>query len=158
MLVILAVNVAVGLTFVRDEAFAEPVLGGMIHFDMVSVIFHSVVLLAGALTSLISVDLPGVARKGEYYAILIVATLGLSLMTTASDLVMLFLSLETASISLYVLAGFLRETRQSTEAGIKYFLFGAASAGVFLYGLSLLFGFTGTDRKSTRLNSRHVKT
>ncbi len=144
MLVILAVNVAVGLTFVRDEAFAEPVLGGMIHFDMVSVIFHSVVLLAGALTSLISVDLPGVARKGEFYAILIVATLGLSLMTTASDLVMLFLSLETASISLYVLAGFLRETRQSTEAGIKYFLFGAASAGVFLYGLSLLFGFTGT--------------
>lgn len=144
MLVILVANVVVGLMTVGNPTYAGPMLGGMIQYDMLAVIFRTMVLLAGALTCLISVDLPGVSNKGEFYAIVIVATLGLSLMTAASDLIMLFLALETASISLYVLAGFLRDSRISTEAGIKYFLFGSASAGVFLYGLSLLFGFTGT--------------
>jgi NADH-quinone oxidoreductase subunit N len=67
----------------------------------------------------------------------------MSLMSAASDLIMVFLALETTSISLYVLAGFLRDTPQSAEAGIKYYLFGAFTAGLFLYGLSLLYGFTG---------------
>lgn len=144
MLVVMVVNLIVALFDVGGPAFGEEVLGGMVSFDMLSLIFHTMILLAGGLTCLISTDFPGVARKGEFYAIVIVATLGLSLMSAASDLVMLFLSLETASISLYVLAGFLRDTPRSTEAGLKYFLFGAASAGVFLYGLSLLYGFTGT--------------
>ncbi|NDJ36642.1 MAG: NADH-quinone oxidoreductase subunit N, partial [Chloroflexi bacterium] len=74
----------------------------------------------------------------------VAATLGLTLMAGAGDLMMVFLALETASISLYVLAGFLRTNRQSTEAGIKYYLFGAFTSGLTLYGLSLLYGFSGT--------------
>lgn len=144
MLVILAANVAVGLMTANVEPYTGAALGGMLHYDMLSVVFRTMVLLAGALTCLMSSDSPGVGNKGEFYAIVTVATLGLSLMTAASDLVMLFLALETASISLYVLAGFLRDTPRSTEAGLKYYLFGSASAGIFLYGLSLLFGFTGT--------------
>lgn len=141
---IMLANALVGLANVGGEAFREPVLGGMIRYDMLALIFRTMVLLTGALVCVISVDMPQVGRQGEFFAILIVATLGLSLMSAASDLIMVFLAVETASISLYVLAGFLRETDLSVEAGLKYYLFGAASAGIFLYGLSLLFGFTGT--------------
>jgi NADH-quinone oxidoreductase subunit N len=119
------------------------VLGGMIRFDMLALIFRSMVLLAGGLVCLMSLDAPKIGRHGEYYAIVLVATLGMSLMSAAADLIMVFLALETTSISLYVLAGFLREDRKSAEAGIKYFLFGAFTSGLMLYGLSLLYGFGG---------------
>jgi len=108
----------------------------------------TLVLLAGALTCLIALDVSKIGRQGEFYGILIVATLGMSLMSAASDLILVFLSLETASICLYILAGFLRDSPRSTEAGLKYYLFGSFMAGLFLYGLSLLYGFTG----STNLN------
>jgi NADH-quinone oxidoreductase subunit N len=144
MFIILGLNLAAGLSAVGSPMFNAPALGGMIHYDMLALIFRTMVLLAGALTCLIATDSPGVGRQGEFFAIVTVATLGLSLMSAASDLIMVFLAVETASISLYVLAGFLRDTPRSTEAGMKYYLFGAASAGIFLYGLSLLFGFAGT--------------
>jgi NADH-quinone oxidoreductase subunit N len=144
MAAVMLINVVVGLANVGTGAFREPVLGGMIRYDMLALLFRTMVLLAGALVCVISVDFPKIGRQGEFFAILIVATLGLSLMSAAADLIMVFLSVETASISLYVLAGFLRETDSSAEAGLKYYLFGAASAGIFLYGLSLLFGFAGT--------------
>lgn len=144
MLVILGLNLAVGLSTVGTPMFNAPALGGMIHYDMLALIFRTMVLLAGALSCLIATDSPGVGRQGEFFAIVTVATLGLCLMSAASDLIMVFLAVETASISLYVLAGFLRDVPRSTEAGMKYYLFGAASAGIFLYGLSLLFGFAGT--------------
>jgi NADH-quinone oxidoreductase subunit N len=144
MAAVMLINVVVGLANVGTGAFREPVLGGMIRYDMLALLFRTMVLLAGALVCVISVDTPKIGRQGEFFAILIVATLGLSLMSAAADLIMVFLSVETASISLYVLAGFLRETDSSAEAGLKYYLFGAASAGIFLYGLSLLFGFAGT--------------
>src|SRR5574337_968582 len=67
----------------------------------------------------------------------------MNFMAQASDLIMLYLALETTSIGLYVLAGFLRDDDKSTESGLKYFLFGAATSTVMLYGFSLLFGYTG---------------
>jgi NADH-quinone oxidoreductase subunit N len=118
-------------------------LGGMIRQDVLTQIFTTMVILAGALTCLISVDVPGVGRKGAYYALVIVATIGASLMTAASDLIMAFVALETTSITLYMLAGFLRGDERSSEAGVKYFLFGAVMSAVMLYGLSLLYGFAG---------------
>ncbi len=142
--VVLALSLAVGLLTVSDPAFAGPALGGMIRYDMLALIFRTMVLAAGALTCFIALDYAGVGRSGEFYAILIVATMGMSLMSAAADLIMVFLALETTSISLYVLAGFLRDSRRSTEAGIKYYLFGAFTSGLLLYGLSLLFGFTGS--------------
>lgn len=141
--IVMAANLIVGFSMVNDPAFAQPVLGGMLRYDMLALIFRTMVLLAGGLTCLIALDVPNVGRQGEFHAIVLVATMGMSLMSAASDLIMVFLALETTSISLYVLAGFLRDTPQSTEAGIKYYLFGAFTAGLFLYGLSLLYGFTG---------------
>lgn len=144
VLVMMVANLIAGFALAADPAFERPVLGGMLRYDALALIFRTAVMAAGGLTCLISIDSPKVGRQGEFFAIVIVATLGMSLMAAASDLIMIFVALETASISLYLLAGFLRDTPRSTEAGIKYYLFGAAMAGLFLYGLSLLFGFTGT--------------
>ncbi|PWH16454.1 MAG: NADH-quinone oxidoreductase subunit N, partial [Anaerolineae bacterium] len=67
-------------------------------------------------------------------------------MVSASDLVMLFLAIETTSIPMYVLAGFMLDDKKSTEAGFKYLLFGAMTSGIFLYGLTLVYGFSGTTQ------------
>jgi len=144
MLLVMLLNLIISWGPVTSGAFPVDVLGGMVRFDMMGLIFRTMILVAGALTAFIALDTPNVGDKGEFFAILTSATLGMSLMSIATDLIMVFLSVETASISLYILAGFLRDTPRSTEAGIKYYLFGAATAGIFLYGLSLLFGFTGT--------------
>jgi proton-translocating NADH-quinone oxidoreductase chain N len=86
---------------------------------------------------------------GEFYALLLFATLAITLIVGASDLVLIFLSVDFLSITSYVLTGYLREDRRSSEAAIKYFLYGAALSAVMLYGMSLLFGLTG----STGLNT-----
>jgi NADH-quinone oxidoreductase subunit N len=117
--------------------------GGMVRFDVLAKVFKIMVLLAGALTSLMSIDVRGVGRKGEFYLIVIVATLGACLMSSAADLIMVFVALETTTIPLYVLAGFLRGSGRSAESGMKYFLFGSFMSAVLLYGLSLVYGFTG---------------
>ncbi len=118
-------------------------LGGMIRHDVLSQVFRTMVILAGALTCLISVDMGGLGRQGQYYALIIIATLGTSLMSAAADLIMVFVAVETASITLYMLAGFNRSDEKSAESGVKYFLFGGFSSAIMLYGLSLLYGFTG---------------
>jgi NADH-quinone oxidoreductase subunit N len=119
------------------------VLGGMIRHDIMTQIFRTMVILAGAITCLISVDVDGLGRRGEYYALIAVATIGASLVSAAADLIMVFIALETMSITLYMLAGFMRSDERSTEAGVKYFLFGAAMSALLLYGMSLLYGFAG---------------
>src|SRR5256886_11416520 len=81
---------------------------------------------------------------GEYYALVLVAALAAMLMAASSDLIMLFLGLETLSIPLYVLAAFARTDPRSQEAGLKYFLLGAFGTAFFLYGIALLFGATGS--------------
>ena len=101
-------------------------------------------MLGGAITALIAVDDSGVGRKGEFYLIIIIATLGGVLMSGAADLVMVFIALETLSIPLYILATFRLGDKRSVESGMKYFLYGSFASAFMLYGFSLLFGFTGT--------------
>ncbi len=117
--------------------------GGMVRYDVLSQIFKVMVILAAGITSLMSVDVKGVGRKGEFYLIVIVSTLGMCLMSGAADLIMVFVALETTSIPLYILAGFKRSDMRSAESGMKYFLFGSFASALLLYGLSLLYGFTG---------------
>jgi NADH-quinone oxidoreductase subunit N len=100
-------------------------------------------LVGAAVSCLISLDAPGVGKMGEFYAVLCAATLGAILMAGAADVIMAFIALETLSISLYVLAGFLVNDKRSAEAGMKYFLFGAFTSAIMAYGFSLLYGFTG---------------
>lgn len=117
--------------------------GGMIRHDMLAQIFRVMVLVAGAFTALMSIDVKGIGRKGEFYLIVIVATLGASLISASADLIMVFLALETTTIPLYILAAFRRDDSKSSESGMKYFLFGSFASALLLYGLSLLYGFTG---------------
>ena len=127
----------------QGELEGQLFLGGMIRHDVLAQIFRTMVILGGALTCLISVDMEGLGRRGQYYALIIIATLGTSLVSAASDLIMAFVALETTSITLYMLAGFNRRDERSSESGLKYFLFGAFASAIMLYGLSLLYGFTG---------------
>lgn len=120
--------------------------GGMIRWDWMSFTFGLIFLFGGAVTALLMKQDADAGRRGEFYLLMVVAILGMTLMACAADLVMLFLAVETTSIPLYVLAGFLRKDRRSVEAGFKYLLYGAMTSALMLYGFSLLFGFTGTTQ------------
>jgi NADH-quinone oxidoreductase subunit N len=123
-------------------ATQQLVLGGMMRADVMTQFFVVVTLVGAGIACLISIEAPGVGRQGEFYAVLIVATIGACLISGASDLIMAFLGLETLSISLYVMAGFLHRNARSSEAGMKYFLYGSFTSTIMLYGMSLLYGFT----------------
>ena len=124
----------------------EPVsvLGGMIRFDWLGFFFKILFMFAGAATALLLMDHEKAGQRGEAYVLLLASLLGMNLMAVSSDLVMLYLAIETASIPLYILAGFLLADERSTEAGFKYLLFGTLASTIMLYGFSLIFGFTGT--------------
>ncbi|MDR3618207.1 MAG: NADH-quinone oxidoreductase subunit N [Paludisphaera borealis] len=83
---------------------------------------------------------------GEYFALLIWATVGMMLLAASEELVTLFLALETMTICLYLLTAMEKSRRRSTEAGLKYFVYGSVSSALFLYGLSLVYGLTGTTQ------------
>jgi NADH-quinone oxidoreductase subunit N len=85
----------------------------------------------------------GVGKKGEFYVLMLVSTLGMCLMASSADIIMLYLAIETTSIPMYILAGFMTNDDKSTESGFKYLLFVAAASTIMLYGFSLLYGFTG---------------
>jgi NADH-quinone oxidoreductase subunit N len=133
----------ISLIFARP---AEPIstLGGMVRFDWLGFFFKMLFMFAGAATALLLMDNEKVGHRGEGYLLLLASLLGMNLMAASADLVMLYLAIETASIPLYVLAGFMLADDKSTEAGFKYLLFGALTSTVMLYGFSLVFGFAGT--------------
>ena len=119
-------------------------LGGMVRFDWLGFFFKMLFMFAGAATALLFMDNEKVGHRGEAYLLLLASLLGMNLMAASTDLVMLYLAIETTSIPLYVLAGFMLGDPKSTEAGFKYLLFGALTSTIMLYGFSLVFGFTGT--------------
>jgi len=139
LLVILVATVL----FARPQSAEALSFGGMVRFDAISFSFKLLVVFGAMMTALLSTGLKGLGVRGEYYALMLVATIGMAFMAAAADLIMLYLAIETASISLYVLAGFLKQDAKSTESGFKYFLFGALASTVMLYGFSLLYGFSG---------------
>jgi NADH-quinone oxidoreductase subunit N len=118
--------------------------GGMIRFDQAGFLFTMLFLAGAGLTALFSTTEEAIQNKPEFYLLLILSTIGLSLMAVAGNLILLYLALETASIPLYVLAGIKYRDSRSVESGIKYFLFGIISSAVMLFGFSLLYGFSGT--------------
>ena len=143
----MALLALVPLIWLPDPALFESgtlLWGGMVNYDPLSQIFKVMLLLAGAVTCLMAAGDKGVGDKGEFYLIVIVATLGGLLMSSASDLILVFVALETLSIPLYMLASFRRGDSRSAESGMKYFLYGAFASAIMLFGFSLLYGFTGT--------------
>jgi len=117
-----------------------------IRVDTFSVFFHVVVLLIALVVSLTSLEYLEVQRirSGEYYALVLFGTIGMMLMSSAVELVLIFIALEISSISTYILAGMRRRAAESAEASLKYFLLGSFATAFFLYGVALVFGATGT--------------
>ncbi len=145
---LIVLGLTVALYFLFDQPNSQWVLeeimfwGGMMRNDLVTFVFRLMFLTALTLTSLLSMDVPRL-QKLEYYALLVTATIGFSLMAASTDLIMIYVALETASISSYLLAGFYSGETRSAEAGMKYFVYGAFTTAVMLYGMSLLYGVTG---------------
>ncbi len=136
------------LTVFLSRPGDAPVLafGGMLRFDWLAFYFRLIFLFGAAMTALFAIDAETIGNRGEFFVLLLAATLGMSLMAGAADLVMLYLSIETTSIPLYVMAGFLTRERGSTEGSLKYILYGAMTSTIMLYGFSLIYGFTGTTQ------------
>jgi NADH-quinone oxidoreductase subunit N len=114
--------------------------------DRYAIFFNVLLCLAAGTTLLMSMDyLQQIdVRGGEYYALVLFATAGMMMMAAATDLIVLFLGLEVMSIAVYVLAGIWRTNVRATEGALKYFLLGAFASGFLLYGIALLYGFSGS--------------
>jgi NADH-quinone oxidoreductase subunit N len=117
-----------------------------ISVDTFSVFFHFVVLLIALVVILTSFEYLAVQRirSGEYYGLILFGTVGMMLMSSAVELVLIFIALEISSISTYILAGMRRRAAESAESSLKYFLLGSFATAFFLYGVALVFGATGT--------------
>ena len=128
--------------------FDGPMVQNMMRVDVLAKFLNVVFLLGGGFTLMLSADYlerQGAAR-GEYYALILISTLGATLMGSSADLLMIFLGLETLSIPLYILSSFFRHRSASQEAGFKYFLLGSFSSALLLYGVALVYGATGTTQ------------
>ena len=137
--------IAVAGTLLLSEGLppeSRHLLLNSLQLDHLAVAFRLLVLLSGLLAVLFSVRV-GRQLPGEFYALLLGLMFATMLMTMASNLLLIYLSLETASICAYLLTAF-SGGRQGAEAGLKYLLFGAVASAVMVYGMSLLYGFTGT--------------
>ncbi len=127
-------------------SFGGMTFGGMYISDGYSTFFKVIFFLNVILSILISIKYIAVEKVnyGEYYSLLLFSTIGMMIMASAGDLIVLYLGLELMALSTYVLAGFIRHSIKSTESALKYFLLGAFSSAFLLYGISIIYGLTGT--------------
>jgi proton-translocating NADH-quinone oxidoreductase chain N len=125
-------------------------LGGMATVDPFALFFALLACVATILVVLMSwgYEEKKVKAPGEFYSLLVFAALAICLVAAASDLIMIYLAIEFLSLTSYVLTGFLRNDDKSTEAGLKYFLYGAVASAVMLYGMSLFYGLSGSTSLS----------
>jgi len=119
---------------------------GMVHIDGFALVFRAIFLIAAGLTIAISMRYLDIEHEqhGEYYALILFATVGMMFLGSGYDLISLYIALELMAVTFYVLVAFTKRQRRSNEAGMKYFLLGAFSSGILLYGMSLLYGIAGS--------------
>ena len=134
----------VSLYFVAQVAPHE--INKLFIFDNYSLFFMAMIIIAGILITMLSYDYLKfhTGEKEEYYIILFVSTLGALILTTANHFVTFFLGLETLSVSLYILIAYMKSRDQSIEAGMKYLVLAASSSAFLLFGMALIYTFTGT--------------
>ena len=127
---------------------SELAFSNMLALDNYGLFFNFIFLICTALTILASIDYFGKMSEPvehpEYYGLLLFACVGMMFMAAGADLITIFLGLETMSIAIYILAGFVKNDLKGNEAAIKYLLLGAFSTGFLLYGIALIFGATGS--------------
>ena len=140
--------VAVLAVLVGRHGHTGQAFGGMFVVDPAAMLFKALFLTAAFLAGLGSIHFAVRETRypGEYYGLLLLSTLGLMIMVSAGDLMTLYLGIELGTSTLYVLAAFRKHRLRSSEAGIKYVLLGAISSGVLIYGISLIYGATGTTK------------
>lgn len=137
---------ALGTLMLASEV--RPAYSGMFIADRFAVFFKVVFYLASVLTFLLSgkyTEIEGIGSS-EYYVLLLLALSGMMIMASGIDLMSIYVGLELTVLCTYVLTGFLRQQRRSNEAALKYVILGAVSTGIFLYGVSLIYGLTGTTQ------------
>ena len=129
-----------------QPAGSESVFYNMVALDPFAIYFKSIILLAAFFVVLFSLnnrEFEGyLSRIGEYYMLIAGMILGMLMMVSSANILMMFLALEITSISSYILAGFTKRSKRSTEASLKYIIYGAVSSGIMLYGFTLLIGIT----------------
>jgi NADH-quinone oxidoreductase subunit N len=141
---IAGVLVSAGFTVAMWGTPSEAIFYRMLAVDNFALFFKLLLLAAVGLVIMASQDYVGKFQRfqGEYYALVLISAVGMMLLVAAADLIAIYVALELSGISLYVLVTFLKD-KKSTEAGLKYLLLGAVASAVLLYGMALVFGFTG---------------
>ena len=141
---IIGIVVAGGFTVNMWGVSSQAIFNNMLAVDNFALFFKLLFLVIAALVILASVDYVSKFSRfqGEYYALVLLAALGMMLMAATAELISIYIALELTSISLYALTGFLKDPK-STEASLKYLLLGAVASAVLLFGMALVFGFTG---------------
>jgi NADH-quinone oxidoreductase subunit N len=124
----------------------SPLFSGMLINDSFSEFFKEIVFLVIGLVILVSMGYKAFSDEdaGEYYFLLLAVTVAMMIAASSNNLMMIYIALEAVSLMSYILVGFLKTDRRSSEAGLKYFLFGALATGVMLYGISFIYGLFGT--------------
>src|SRR5262245_44662341 len=143
---VLIVPTVLRYAMVLVQSRGTTIFFGDVVVDHLGFFFKLIFIAGAALTILISIKYLDVerAQAGEYYALIMLATASMMFMASAVSLLMIFISLETMALSIYILVGFLKENRKSNEAALKYFVLGAFSSAIFVYGSSLVYGATGS--------------
>jgi NADH-quinone oxidoreductase subunit N len=140
---IVALGSFAAILVLAQSAESLRLLDGMFVLDGTARLMKQVILLLTVVTAIISLESNFTKHVGEYFALLLLATVGMMLLVSSDNLLLIFVALELTSLPLYALTAFNKQSVQSSEAGLKYFLFGSMSAAFTLFGLSLLYGITG---------------
>ncbi len=139
----------------------QSLLSNMVRVDAFSLYFAIIACLAAGLVILASMEYmkSRTRYRGEFYGLLLLAALAMTLMSASTNLIMIYLAIEFMSLTSYVLVGYFRDDPKSSEGGLKYFLFGAVTSSLMLYGMSLMYGATGTTdlaEIATALSAMHA--
>ncbi len=137
-----------GIFLVNQSTSSAAIFSGMLSFDPFGNFFKILILLTTIIIVLMSVFskelYEGGRKTGEYYILIVGMTFGMFLLAVANNLIIVYLAIETMSISSYILAGYTKEIKRASEASLKYVIFGAVSSGMMIYGISLIYGLTGS--------------
>src|SRR5437763_4312336 len=139
---------ALGLVFAIGAVLVLPqnatLFGGMLVISPLNSLFKIICIVLAVFTVLMTPSEKSLRNHGEYLAIILLATVGLMLLVDSEELLMIFIGLELLGLSLYVMAAFDKTDMRSAEAGLKYFLFGSTSSAFTLFGISLIYGMSGS--------------
>ncbi|HEX4694032.1 NADH-quinone oxidoreductase subunit NuoN [Sphingomonas sp.] len=144
----IAVLIGAGISLAGPASYAGPVFGGLYRADAFAAFAKVLIYFAAAVSIVIA---PRFFNRGdddglhpEYPVLILLSAVGMGMMVSAGDMLTLYVGLELQSLAAYVLASFMRRDQRSAEAGLKYFVLGALASGILLYGISLVYGFSGT--------------